>query len=218
MDILTSHEEKILQAIKSFFARTRTMPTVREIQGEAKKFGLSVKSIGSIFLYLKSLERKNYIARSSDRKRRGIELVDAAKDHFIRVPLFGSASAGTPVFFAEQNIEGYLRVSSRLLKNDKVFGLRIAGDSMKRAQVNGKHIEDGDFILVDTGPHEYRDGDKVLVVIDGLATVKNFKRVEKRVIGLFPQSSNPVHQPIYLTPMDDFIILGKVIDVLKHFY
>lgn len=217
MDILTPHEEKVLGAIKSFFASHRVMPTVREIQQEAERMGLVVKSIGSIFLYLKSLERKNYITRPSDRKRRGIELIDAAKDHFIRVPLFGSASAGTPVFFAEQNIEGYLRVSSRLLRNDKVFGLRVAGDSMNQAEVNGKKIADGDFILVDPGPHEYHDGDKVLVVIDGLATVKNFKRVEKRVIGLFPQSSNPVHQPIYLTPMDDFIINGKVIDVLKHF-
>jgi hypothetical protein len=39
--------------------------------------------------------------------------------------------------------------------------------------------------------------------------------VDSDTIGLFPQSSNKIHKPIYLTPEDNFIINGKIIDVLK---
>ncbi len=216
-NILTQNEEKVLRVIQRFFETKRIMPTVREIKEEVKKLGMKITSLGAVFRYLTLLEEKGYIEREKGRKRRGIKLVDAAKNIFRQVPIFGAINAGNPNIFALDNIEGYLRVSSRLLPNKDVFGLRVSGDSMNKCEVNGSKIEDGDFILIDPNHHEYRDGDKVAVIIDGVATVKLFKRTGKMQIGLFPKSTNPIHKPIYLTPHDDFIIKGKVVGVLKHF-
>lgn len=216
-NILTQNEEKVLRAIQKFFETKSIMPTVREIKDEVKKLGITVGSLGAIFRYLKSLEEKGYIKREEDRKRRGITLVGTNKDIFRQVPIFGAINAGSPNIFALDNIEGYLRVSSRLLPNKDVFGLRVSGDSMNLCEVKGTKIEDEDFILIDPNDQEYKDGDKVAVIIDGVATVKIFKRTGRMQIGLFPKSKNPIHKPIYLTPQDNFIIKGKVVGVLKHF-
>ncbi len=58
-------------------------------------------------------------------------------------------------------------------------------------------------------------GDKVLVVIDGLATVKTYRTLDGKNIVLMPESTDPKHKPIFLTDEDNFVINGKVIDVLK---
>ncbi|MFA7201818.1 MAG: transcriptional repressor LexA [Candidatus Paceibacterota bacterium] len=216
-NILTQNEEKVLRTIQKFFETKSLMPTVREIKDEVKKIGITVNSLGAIFRYIKLLEEKGYIEREEGRKRRGIKLVGGMKDMFRQVPIFGAINAGNPNIFALDNIEGYLRVSSRLLPNKDVFGLRVSGDSMNLCEVKGTKIEDEDFILIDPNDQEYKDGDKVAVIIDGVATVKIFKRTGRMQIGLFPKSTNPIHKPIYLTPQDNFIIKGKVVGVLKHF-
>ncbi len=212
MEILTPKQEIILQAIKKFFSENRKMPTIRELKEESAKLGLRFKSLRSVFLYLNVLEKKGFIKRVS--RDRGIELKNHAVNNFINVPVLGMVNAGSPTFFAEQNIEGYLKVSRALLKNREVFAVRVFGDSMNLAKINGKKIKEDDLILVDYQVKNFNNGDKVLTIIDGLATVKIFKKINKKMIGLFPESTNKKHQPIYLTPSDDFIINGKVIDVL----
>jgi len=213
MKILTPKQKIVLQAIKKFFSENGRMPTIRELKQENAKLGLKFKSLRSVFLYLNALEEKGFIKRAS--KKRGIELKDCAKKNFINVPVLGMANAGSPTFFAEENIEGYLKVSKALLKNREVFAIRVFGDSMNLAEINGKKIEEDDLILVDNQVKDFKNGDKVLTVIDGLATIKVFKKISKKMIGLFPKSTNKKHQPIYLAPADDFIINGKVIDVLS---
>ena len=86
---------------------------------------------------------------------------------------------------------------------------------MNKAKVNGKFIQNGDFILVDAQTKEYRNGDRVLVVIDGLATVKTYRTVDGKTIALIPESTDTKHKPIFLTPEDNFVVNGIVIDVLK---
>jgi repressor LexA len=217
MNILTKNEEKVLRIIQKLFSITHKMPTVREIRDESKKEGMKAHSLGTIFMYLKNLQTKGYINRSKDRKQRSITLTGEKKSMFITVPILGTISAGSPTYFAEQNIEGYLKVSSRLLTNRNVFGLHISGDSMNRCAVKGTKIDDGDYILIDPDVSQYHDGDVVAVIIDSVATAKIFKRINPRQIVLLPKSSNPIHQPIYLTPEDDFVVKGKVVGVLKNF-
>jgi len=212
MKTLTPKQKIVLQAIKKFFSENGKMPTIRELKDENAKLGLKFKSLRSVFLYLNALEEKGFIKRSS--KSKGIELKNYAKKSFIDVPVLGMANAGSPTFFAEQNIEGYLKVSKALLRNKEVFAVRVFGDSMNLSKINGKKIKEDDLILVDHKVKDFKNGDRVLTVIDGLATVKLFKKISQKMIGLFPESTNKRHQPIYLTPSDDFIINGKVIDVL----
>jgi len=213
MQTLTPKQKIVLQAIKKFFSENGKMPTIRELKDENAKLGLKFKSLRSVFLYLNVLEEKGFIKRTS--KSKGIELKNYAKKSFVDVPVLGMANAGSPTFFAEQNIEGYLKVSKALLRNKEVFAVRVFGDSMNLSKINGKKIKEDDLILVDHKVKDFKNGDRVLTVIDGLATVKLFKRITQKMIGLFPESTNKRHQPIYLTPADDFIINGKVIDILS---
>ncbi|MDP3964629.1 MAG: S24 family peptidase, partial [bacterium] len=92
---------------------------------------------------------------------------------------------------------------------------QVSGTSMNKAKVNGKTIQSGDFILVDAHTKEFRNGDRVLVVIDGLATVKTYRSLDGKMIALLPESTDKIHKPIFLTPEDNFVINGRVIDVLK---
>lgn len=62
---------------------------------------------------------------------------------------------------------------------------------------------------------EYKNNDRVLVVIDGLATVKTYRTVDGKTIALIPESTDKRHQPIFLTDEDDFVINGLVVNVLK---
>ncbi len=214
MEILTPKQKIVLQAIKEFFSANNEMPTVREIQVESGRLGLKLKSLRSFFLYLNELEEKGYIERTSE--DRGIKLKGVTSRDFLDVPVFGMANAGAATMFADQYIEGYLKVSKSIVRNARsVFAIQVSGTSMNKAKVNGKTIQSGDFILVDSSWNHYDNGDKVLVAIDGLATVKTYRTVDGKNIVLLPESSDKKHKPIFLTEADNFVINGKVIDVLK---
>ncbi len=214
MKILTPKQQIVLQSIKQFFSENGTMPTVREIQEMSGKLGLKLKSLRSFFIYLNELEEKGYIERTSE--DRGITLKGVTKDGFLDVPVFGMANAGAATMFADQYIEGYLKVSKRIVKDSRnVFAIQVSGTSMNKARVNGKTIQSGDFILVDSTWKHYNNGDRVLVVINGMATVKTYRTVDGKNIVLLPESTDKKHKPIFLTEEDDFVINGKVIDVLK---
>lgn len=214
MKILTPKQQIVLQSIKQFFSENGTMPTVREIQEVSGKLGLKLKSLRSFFIYLNELEDKGYIERTSE--DRGITLKGVTKESFLDVPVFGMANAGAATMFADQYIEGYLKVSKRIVRDSRnVFAVQVSGTSMNKARVNGKTIQSGDFILVDSTWKHYNNGDRVLVVINGMATVKTYRTVDGKNIVLLPESTDKKHKPIFLTEEDEFVINGKVIDVLK---
>ncbi len=214
MNILTPKQKIVLQAIKQFFLERGQMPTVREIKEESSRLGLKLRSLRSFFMYLNQLEEKGYIERT--REDRGIRLKELTSNMFVNIPILGMANAGTALSFADEYVEGYLKVSRKIVKSSKnVFAVQISGTSMNKAFVEGKTIEDGDFVLVNGDVKEYKTGDKVLVVIDGLATVKTFRSVDGRNIVLLPESTDPKHKAIFLTAEDNFVLNGKVIDVLK---
>jgi repressor LexA len=136
----------------------------------------------------------------------------------LTIPILGSANAGPASLFAEQNIEGYLKISNTLVgrrSSHKLFALKIDGPSMNRSTVNGKRIEDGDFVIVDSDMREPKNGDVVLLVIDGMANLKKFY-VDKdnNQIALISDSSQSF-PPIYIHEDDDFFVNGKVIQVIK---
>jgi len=212
MEILTPKQKIVLQAIKSYYSENGMMPTIREIKDEAGNLGLKLKSIRSFFNYLNELENKGYIQRTSE--DRGIKLRGITKDLFVDVPILGMANAGTALAYADQYIEGYLKVSKSIVRDKSVFAVQISGTSMNKAKVNNKTINDGDFVLVEK-KETYDYNDKVLVIIDGLATVKIYRKFDEDNIVLAPDSTDKKHKPIFLTSEDNFVIDGKVIEVLK---
>ena len=213
MKLLTPKEGIILSVIKKFYARNGQAPTFSELQEETEKLGLKIKSKSSVSSYLASIEEKGYIEKTPE--KRGIKIFDKAREFFVDVPILGATSAGIPTELAEGYVQGYLKVAKRIVGNKNVFAVQVHGTSMTKSVVNGKNIKDGDFIVVDSDYKDYQNGDKLLVVIDGYATIKKFKRISDDRLALFPESHDVSHKPIYLTPEDSFIISGKAIDVLE---
>jgi len=138
--------------------------------------------------------------------------------HLFSIPIVGTANCGSADIFAEQNYQGFLRVSGKLVGRSKpsgLFAIKSDGSSMNRAEVNGKRIEDGDYVIVDKNSLDVRTKDVVLVVIDNKATIKRFidDRTNRQIV-LMADSSHD-YEPIYLHPDDDFSINGKVVAVIK---
>lgn len=138
----------------------------------------------------------------------------------LTIPILGAVNAGPAAIFAETNIEGFLKVSSMLLapavRNEhRLFALKVVGPSMNRAVVGGKRIEDGDYVIVDITDKNVKNGDVVLSIIDGMANIKKFYLDrESRQVVLMSESTKEF-PPIYIHEDDDFMINGKVVQVIK---
>lgn len=164
-------------------------------------------------------------------EKRGLLNVDRGKpeEHWIsgflkggsrllRIPIVGSANCGPAEIFADQNIEGYLRVSSSLLHrrtSGGLFAVRADGYSMNRTRVNQKSIEDGDYLIVDGNDRTPRNGDVVLSVIEGAANVKRIHCDTRHNQIVLMSDSTQDFAPIFIHPKDEFLINGKVVDVVK---
>lgn len=216
MKPLSNKEEKVFQGLREFFSQNRKMPTIRELKEKLKEFGLNFSSTRSVFLYLQNLEEKGYIKKNKSNR---YEFLLKVADNLVDLPIYGSANAGVPTLIGEQYLQGTLKVSKNLLRGDvkNFFAVEVSGSSMNKSRVNNKEIKSGDFVIVDGGYSEYKgDGsEKVLAIVDGLATVKVFKRVDEDTIGLFPDSTEKKHKPIFISQDDDFIVNGRIVDVFK---
>ena len=133
------------------------------------------------------------------------------------LPVVGSANCGPATIFAEQNIDQYLKISSSLLPRNKsnLYSLIADGDSMNKADVDGKTIESGDFVLVDSEYKSYKNGDIVVAVIDGLATIKHYREDKANKMIILEADSTEKYLPIFIHEGDDFQISGKVVGIIK---
>jgi phage repressor protein C with HTH and peptisase S24 domain len=81
--------------------------------------------------------------------------------------------------------------------------------------VNGKVINDGDYIIVDGDDRVPDEGEVILSVIDGAANVKRFHEDKENKQVVLISDSSEDYAPIYISPDDDFFVNGKVVDVIK---
>lgn len=89
------------------------------------------------------------------------------------IPILGSANCGSATIFAEENIQGYLKVSSKIIERKTgLFALKVHGTSMNKATINGMNIEEGDYVIVDSERRDPQSKDYVLAVTGGLANIK----------------------------------------------
>lgn len=133
------------------------------------------------------------------------------------LPVVGSANCGPATIFAEQNIDQYLKISSSLLPRNKsnLYALIADGDSMNKAEIDGKTIESGDFVLVDSEYKTYKNTDIVIAVINGLATIKRYRKDRANKMIILEADSTEKYLPIFIHEGDDFQISGKVVGVIK---
>jgi len=148
-------------------------------------------------------------------------LLEKKGSRLFSIPVVGTANCGPATIFAEQNFQGFLRVSSRLVGRSKPTGLyaiKADGSSMNRASIGGKRIDDGDYIVVDANDKNVMTGEVVIAILDNKATVKRI--IDDRANGqiVLVADSSYDYEPIYLHPDDDFQISGKAIAVIKRPY
>jgi len=220
--MISTKQRQVYDFIVSYSQEHGISPSLEEIAGHFD----FLKYPSSAHYHVKKLQDEGYLERESNRPRSiGIYADKTIKTPFLKkigmdsvqIPVLGAANAGPATLFAEENITGYLKVSRGVLnRRDEVFALRVEGDSMNRAKVDGKNLEEGDFVIIDPTYRTPRNGDYVLSVIDGCANLKKFQRDTKTdSVMLVSESSNPKHKPIYVSREDDFMINGKIIGVVK---
>lgn len=136
------------------------------------------------------------------------------------IPIVGSANCGPADIFADERIEGYLRVSPTKLKSKNIqhlYALRAVGESMNATNIQGDRISDGDFVIVDSTLRTPKDGERVVVVNEDAANIKRiFFDYTHRIIALRSESTEDF-SPMYLDPNDQWegLISGTVIQVIK---
>jgi len=217
--MITKKQKEVLDFLNKYTKEKGYAPSLDEIRSHFK-----LVSVSTAHYYVDRLEKGGYLRKESNSPRSiSIESSEVLKPNHskilesISVPVLGSANAGPAVLFAEENVEGYLKVPTSLInKKDSIFALRVEGDSMNKAKIAGKSLSEGDFVLIDSEYRNPKNGEYVLSVIDGCANLKKFERNSKTGdIMLVSESKNPAHKPIYISSEDNFMINGKVISVIK---
>ncbi len=188
--------------------------------------GMTLRDIGALIdeklpqkikHHLFQLERKGFIV--VDKNKALISRVSgkvSSSNLFISVPIMGSANCGPRTIYAEENIEGYLKISKKLLpKKEHLFALRAEGNSLNKASINGKNIEEGDFVIVDSGSVVPRDGDYIVSIIDNMANIKKYVWDSKNSQILLMSESTQEYSPIFVHEDDNILVNGKVVEVIK---
>lgn len=169
--------------------------------------------------HLGQLEKKGFIILDKT-KNKIINVNDNEKIErsFINIPIVGAANCGPASLLAIENIDSYLKVSASLIKRKPhLFSIKAVGNSMNKANIDGRNIESGDYVIVDRDENSPKHGDYVLCVINGAANIKRFfKKENSDIISLISESSED-YAPIDLheDDLDEFLINGTVIHVVK---
>jgi repressor LexA len=190
-------------------------PTIREIGEE-----FQIHSTNGVRYYLRALERAGYIALNKSRKSRSIvSLRSAARLRHnaparggftgavadAGIPIIGRVAAGVPIE-AVENIDGHLTLDAMFPARDDLFALRVDGQSMR-----DRGIHDGDVVVVRKQEHA-RDGDAVVALVGGDATVKTYRRAGE-VVELVPE--NPDFKTLRVGPDDDLRLVGVVVGLVR---
>jgi|SRR3990167_8198464 len=219
--MLTKKQKEVLDFLNKYAKKNGYAPSLEEIKGNFK-----LSSVSTAHYYIDKLQKEGYLQKESNQPRSiSINTTEFSKasdnltsaSNFISLPIFGSANCGEANILAEENLEGYLRVAKNIVsKKEGVFILQADGDSMNKANIRGKSIDEGDFVLIDSEDKNVSNGDYILSIIDGCANLKKFevdKKTKQKM--LVSESTNPKHKPIYLSSEDNFMINGKILAVVK---
>ncbi len=134
---------------------------------------------------------------------------------FVDIPVVGAANCGPATIITDEHIEQYITVSESLLKKrGNIFALVAKGDSMTKARINGESIEESDYVIVDGDQRNPAPGDYILSIICNCANIKKYARTKDGNIALLSESDSK-YAPIYISEDDEFIVNGKVIQVIK---
>jgi repressor LexA len=199
MKPLTEKQQAVLEFVEEFVARRGFPPTVREV---AAHFGIQPRAAAD---HLAALKRKGRLNREPGRSR-GLVLPGRFQVAAVEVPLLGRIAAGQPLLAAE-NVEDTLPLPRAWVRDEEVFLLKVAGESMAPL------LLPGDLVMVRVQQRVSR-GEIAVVLIDEEATLK---RVYEEAGGLVLKGDNPDFIPLRFSPAEaaEVRILGKVVGVYR---
>lgn len=208
---ISKRQQQIYDFIRSYQKEKGYPPSVREM---AAAVGLSSPS--TVHAHLSALEDLGLIKRDAT-KPRALEVFNSdgsscavteterpASRGTVSLPLVGRVAAGLPIL-AEQNIEDTFTLPTEIATDSSSFMLEVHGESMINAG-----IYNGDYIVV-REQKSAMNGEIVVALIDGEATVKTFYKEQGRVR---LQPENDTMEPIYA---ENPMILGKVVALMRRF-
>ena len=160
-------------------------PTQAEI---ADHFGY--RSLNAVRQHLRLMERKG-VVRLHRGKAPGIQILrwsERVQNGTANpgIPLVGRIAAGQPTL-AEQNVEEYIDVPACFGDRDRLFALRVHGESM-----NGAGIFDGDLAVLEKS-QTVENGEIAAVRLGDEATLK---RVYRKSNSLVLRAANPTFEDI----------------------
>ena len=208
---ITKRQQQIYDFIRSYQHEKGYPPSVREM---AAAVGLSSPS--TVHAHLSALEDHGLIKRDATKPRalevfnedgssaQLAEIKESPDRGTISLPLIGRVAAGLPIL-AEQNVEDTFTLPTEIATDSSSFVLEVHGNSMINVG-----IYNGDYIVV-REQKSAMNGEIVVAMIDGEATVKTFYKEQGRVR---LQPENDTMEPIYAT---NPTILGKVVALMRRF-
>ncbi|HEY2388100.1 MAG TPA: transcriptional repressor LexA [Candidatus Binatia bacterium] len=199
--MLTKRQKELVDYLDGYIAKQGYAPTLEEIGGH---FGLS--SLATIHKHLTNLEKKGLIRRKWNRSR-ALEVVKKERRAAaVELPLLGRVAAGAPIEALED--PDTVAVPEELIGRGETFVLRVRGQSMVK-----EGILDGDYIVVESRA-QADNGDTVVALVRGDATVKRFYREKAGMVRLQP--ANDAMAPI-IARATDVEIRGIVVAVMRKY-
>jgi SOS-response transcriptional repressor LexA len=192
--------------------------TYREIAKE-----LNIKNPQTVIYHLDKLKARGLIYLDSKEDKTKVSSGESfVIGELFNLPILGLANCGQALQIAQQDILGYMKISPKVLNKKShpkdLFIVKAVGKSLNKANINGKSVKDGDYVVIDSGLQP-RNGDYVLSIIDGLANIKRFyEDRESNEIRLVSESSLKI-PPIVLHKEDldslGYTINGVVTKVIR---
>jgi len=149
---------------------------------------------------------------------------NCAADGMISIPYYGYVNCGEALAFAQDRIEGYLKITPSIVPISdfhNLFALKASGSSMNDARIGGRKVDDGDYIIARKKTNYFPDnGDYVISIIGGAANLKKFRKDTKnRQIVLESESTEDL-PPIVISEQDvnnlsAYSIAAKAVAVVK---
>src|ERR1035437_8984450 len=122
--MITKNQKGVLDFLKTYSKDKGHAPSLDEIRRHFK-----LASVSTAHYYVARLQKEGYLEKESNQPRSiNINSNDIIKNiipkkiESFSIPVLGSANAGPATIFAEENINGYLKVSrNELNKKNGVF-------------------------------------------------------------------------------------------------
>ena len=200
---ITPAQEKVFRFVREYITRHGYSPSYEEVRRH-----LGFKSLNSVYKHLKQLEERGYLHTPWNNKKRALYLTplrSAVKAGAASIPFLGTVAAGIPIE-AVQTAES-IEVPENFLGNGSNFALRVQGDSMIE-----DGIRDGDILII-TRQHHAENGQTVVALVAGEATVKKFYRRENE-IELKPANSR---MKSIVASAEEVEVVGVVMGLLRNY-